>query len=70
MILESIFLVRLKGKLREFKIVEHEDQLQWTRPMIEAILSKLSRQKKNWLKQLRKVSNSAALPFTLNNAAD
>jgi hypothetical protein len=28
---ESISLVRLKGKLREFKIVEDEDQLQWTR---------------------------------------
>jgi hypothetical protein len=30
-ILESISLGRLKGKLREFKIVEDEDQLQWTR---------------------------------------
>ena len=29
--MESISLGRLKGKLREFKIVEDEDQLQWTR---------------------------------------
>jgi hypothetical protein len=30
-ILESISLGRLKGKLREFKIVEDEDQMQRTR---------------------------------------
>ena len=29
--MESISLGRLKGKLREPKIVEDEDQLQWTR---------------------------------------
>jgi hypothetical protein len=32
-ILESISLVRLKGKLGGFEILEDEGQLQWTQPI-------------------------------------